>query len=60
MPFLPVLPHGASWRKRVIYQSQEKSEEAIFEYQGAIALEPAYGWAWSNLGNARLSLHFWT
>jgi tetratricopeptide (TPR) repeat protein len=44
------------YNRGVIYQSQGKSEEAIAEYQQAIALDPQYGWAWSNLGNIWLSL----
>jgi len=43
------------YNRGVIYQSQGRFEEAISEYQEAIALEPQYGWAWSNLGNAWLS-----
>jgi len=44
------------YNRGVIYQSQGKADLAISEYQEAIALEPKYGWAWSNLGNVWLSL----
>ena len=44
------------YNRGVIYQSQGRFEEAISEYQKAIALEPQYGWAWSNLGNTWLSV----
>lgn len=44
------------YNRGVIYQSQGKADLAISEYQEAIALEPRYDWAWSNLGNVWLSL----
>lgn len=44
------------YNRGVICQSQGRLEEAISEYQKAIALEPRYGWAWSNLSNVSLSL----
>jgi tetratricopeptide (TPR) repeat protein len=44
------------YNRGVIFQSQGKAMEAISEYREAIALDPLYGWAWSNLGNVWLSL----
>jgi Flp pilus assembly protein TadD len=44
------------YNRGVIYQAQGRADLAIAEYQQAVALEPEYGWAWSNLGNVWLSL----